>query len=776
MTEAISFSQGSVGLPLEVTTFVGRRSDRRRIRELMAESRLITLTGFGGIGKTRLALRMATELRRVFDELYLVELGGVVDPEAVPDQIAAALGLHGRVRRSATIAAVEYLRPRTVLLVLDNCEHVVGAAAVIADTFLRTCPGVHLLATSREPLRIDGEVEFAIAPLTVPGSVSDDEPLHQYEAVQLFLDRARGIVPDFALTDDNRVAVAAISRKLEGIPLAIELAAARLRTFSPHELNAHLTDRWELLGRGSRTAPGRHSTMAACIEWSFDLCTPTERLLWAKASVFVDGFELDAAASVCSDPHDDEPIAETLASLVEKSVVISTRDHAMNRYRLLPPIRQRGRVELARLGWDTEVRRRHKDFYVALLGRAHDCWFSAHQLESLGRLRRERRNIGKAMEWYAREPDTPDEGLLTGANLLEFGLVESRFQQGRGWFERILASRTGQPETRALALRTACFWAATQGDIESATRLLEEGQALAAVVGGETEALLTQAAGYIATFAGEPIHAAQLLNKAGRSFAASGNHAELAFCQVLLALDSILLGDLDGALEHHRACLTLTESVGESWLRSWSLWMAGQALWLRGDVQAAQELVIQSMRLKRLLAEPLGIAVLLETLSWFVAAADPERAAVLLGAAQNEWDKIDVSIQVLPGLGRPHHESTGSARALLGDAAFDVAYSRGRALDQATAIALALEERPPRPDKPASSAETRAANSLLTRRERQIAALVHQGLSNKEIADNLVISRRTAEAHVENILTKLGFTSRTQVAAWFGEELGSGER
>ena len=774
MTEALSFSPGPADLPLEITTFVGRRADRGRVRELMSESRLVTLTGFGGIGKTRLALRMATDLRRTFEGVHVVALGGLSDPESVPDQIAAALGLQGRSRQSATIAAVEYLRTRTVLLVLDNCEHVIDVVAVVADTLLRTCPGVHLLATSREPLRIDGEVEYPVAPLSVPERQAGHEQLQQYESVQLFLDRARGIVPDFELTEDNRAAVASITRKLEGIPLAIELATARLRAFSPFELDAHLTDRWELLSRGSRTAPDRHSTMAACIEWSFDLCTPAERVLWAKVATFVDGFELDAAMSVCSDPRDDEPIQETLASLVEKSVVTTTRHGAVNRYRMLSPIRHRGRVELGRIGLDAELRRRHKDYYLGLVARTHHDWFGPRQPECVGRLRRESGNVSKALALCAAEPDLADEGLAAGAQLLEFGMVESRFNLGRRWFERILAGPAGDPETRALALRTACLWAAVQGDVRSAAGLLEEGRALASGLGGETETLFTQAAGFVALFAGDLVTAEQLLSEARGGFATEGNEAEVAWCSLLLALAHTLLGDPDGTLEHHRACLAVTEPAGESWLRSWSLWLAGRALWARGDSVAASELVTESLRLKRLISEPLGIAVVLETLAWFAAATDPGRAATLLGAAQNEWDRIDTSTDALPGFDQPRRESSEAARALLGDAAFDRAWSQGRALDQATAIALALEERPSSAADEATGQRTRAPGSVLTRRERQIAELIHKGLSNKEIADSLVISPRTAETHVEHILTKLGFTRRTQVAAWVGEQSGAG--
>lgn len=774
MTEAVSFSQAATDLPLEVTTFVGRRSDRTRIRELLGESRLVTLTGFGGIGKTRLALRMASELRRLFEGVHVVELADLTDPEDVADEFAATLGLQERSRQSATIATVEYLRSRSVLLVLDNCEHVVDVAAVMADTLLRTCPGVRILATSREPLRIQGEVDYPVAPLGVPGVATAAEPLQQYEAVQLFLDRARAIVPDFALTEDNRATVAAIIRKLEGIPLAIELAAARLRAFTPSQLEAHLSDRWELLGKASRLAPFRHQTMAACIEWSFDLCTPAERLLWAKVSVFVDGFELDAAGAVCSGPEDPEPVEEILASLVEKSVVTASRDPSGNRYRMLPPIRNRGRAELARIGRNAEVGRRHTDFYLGLLSQAHEDWFGPRQLDWIGRLHRDLGNVAKALSVSATDPEGPDRGLLAGADLLEFGLVESRFQRGRSWLDEVLERGSGDPDVRARALRSACVWAVMQGDVEAATRLLEEGRALLTGLDGDATTLFVQAAGFVALFTGDPTQAAQLLEEARRGFATTGNERELAFCAFLLALDDVLLGDLGGALDQHSTCLALTEAAGETWLRSWSMWSAGLALWGRSESTAAHELVTESLRLKRLVGEPLGIAVLLDTLAWFRADRDPEGAAVLLGAAENEWDRIEAS-QLLPGLGTPRSASTQTARALLGETAFDLAVAQGRSLDQGTAITMALDEQPTPTATAATNKTNRHPGSVLTRRERQIAELVHEGLSNREIAAILVISPRTVEAHVEHVLVKLGFTSRTQVAAWIGEQLRSGD-
>jgi serine/threonine-protein kinase PknK len=769
MTEALSFSPMPGELPAEITTFVGRRSDRVRVRELMSQARLVTLTGFGGVGKSRLALRMAIELRRLFaDGVCFVELGGVSEPSRVPDEVATSLGLQGRSKQSASIAVVEYLRSRSMLLVLDNCEHVVDVAAVLADTVLKTCPQLRVLTTSREPLRIGGEAVHSLSGLSFPSTAElDGGSTHPSDAVELFLDRARAIVPDFSLNDVNRAAVAAVCHKLEGIPLALELAAARLRTLSPAELDTHLSDRWELLSKGSRTAPRRHSTMAACIEWSFDLCTPAERQLWARSAVFVDGFELDAATFVCLDPDGDEPLADTLQSLVDKSVLTATMHERANRFRMLPPIRRRGLEELTRTGHVDEIRRRHKDFYVGMVVRAHKDWFSSRQAEWMGQLRGNSGNLHNALEMCANNPGESDSGLVAGANLLEIGLVEGRFRQGGRWFDKLLSTATGEPETRARALRTASWWAAMQGDVDTSRSLLEEAQALTPR-GGETETLLAQTAGFMALQNGDVVRADLLLHEAAQGFSLTGNRAELALTWMLLGLVRSLVGDTDGALGCHRECLAITEPAGETWVRSWSLWVAGQVVSAQGDLERGEDLLRQSLRLKQQLAERSGIGVLLESLALTSAISGPERAAVLMGAAQNEWDKVDTSTEVLPGLDSPHRDALGMARAALGDAAFEAAWARGRMLDQASAIAFALGESAGSAKK-ASGKGTHAVRGVLTRRESQIAELIHQGLSNKEIADALVISTRTAETHVEHIFTKLGLTKRTQVSAWMGD-------
>jgi len=752
-----------------LTTFIGRRWDLRRIRDLLTESRLVTLTGYGGIGKTRLALRVAEQLRRAFrDGVYLVQLGALDDPDGVPEQIATALGLHGHPRQSPTISLVEYLRKRSALLVLDNCEHVVESAAVLADTVLRTCPGIRILATSREALRIDEEAVHPVAPLTVPApNETGPTPLHQFESVQLFLDRARSLVPDFGISEENRTAVAAICRKLEGIPLAIELATARLRALSPAELDRQLTDRWELLSHGNRTAPYRQSTMAACIDWSYRLCTPAEQRLWAKVAVFVDGFELDAALAVCSDPDEEEPIADTLGSLVEKSVLTAVRYQSTNRFRMLPPIRQRGLAELAQLGSLEALRSRHQEFFVSLVVGAHEDWLGPRQLDWIRRLRREDGNLLSAFELRSGRPGDAAACVLAAANLLEYGTIQGRIGQGRRWLERVLAKADRDAMGRAHALRTACWWATMQGDLDATTSLLDEAWSLAAEHRGDIAGVLTQASGLVAMYAGDVERAEELLVEAAGRFRTSGNDYELALTSMLLAVNRGLLGDLEGALESHQDCLAITEPAGELWVRSWSLFAAGFAMWARGDTDAGRALR-QALRLKRQLGDRQGIGSLLEALAWFVADTDPGRAALLMGAAQNEWDKAETSFESLPGFAVRHQQCLASIRASLGDS-LDHEWSRGRSLDQQSAINLALDERPT-PSSTSVDTPVRASHQILTRRQGQIAKLVSQGLSNKEIAEALVISRRTAEAHVEHILTKLGFTSRTQIAAWMQED------
>jgi predicted ATPase len=327
-------------LPLELTSFVGRRREVTEVRRLLSVSRLVTLTGVGGVGKTRVALRVAADLRRLFDdEVWLVDLSTLQDPTLLGHTVAATLGLREQPARPPVVVLAEYLGGRQLLLVLDNCEHLVDACAVLSEALLRTCPDLRILATSREPLGIDGEATLHVPPLSVP---DPERPpalrgLSRYGAVTLFTDRAAAVLPEFALTEDNQVAVVRICHRLDGLPLAIELAAARLRSLSADQILHRLTDPYRLLTSGSRSAPARQQTLRSCIEWSYDLCSAPERTLWPRLSVFAGGFELDAAEGICGGDLAPADLLDLVASLVGKSILIREGHGAVVRYRLLEP-------------------------------------------------------------------------------------------------------------------------------------------------------------------------------------------------------------------------------------------------------------------------------------------------------------------------------------------------------------------------------------------------------------------------------------------------------
>lgn len=763
------------GLPLETTSFVGRRRDRGKVRQLLGDARLVTLTGFGGVGKTRLALRVASGLRRAFaDGVHVVSLAAVGDPALIAQTVVTVLGLQTRTQRAAVDSLADYLRKREVLLILDNCEHVIEAVATLADILLGRCARLRILATSREPLRITGETVYAVSPLSVPPreTGSPRSALHAFEAVGLFIDRARAVQPDFELSDVNGAAVAKICSKLEGIPLAIELAAVRLRTMSPAELADNLTGRWAILTRGSRTAPDRQRTMAACIEWSYELCSEVERDVWAAVSAFSGGFDFDAADWLCAGVSPDEPLADVLAALVDKSVLVAQRHDTYTRFRLLPPIRHRGLRRLEETGQLMKFRRRHRDWYARLAHLAREDWVSPHQVDWIHKLRRETSNLQTALGYCCAEPGESESGLRMGVDLHEFGLAEGLFYPGLMWFHRLLPLAPEPTPLRALALRTACWWSAASGDLASSLRLLVEGQHVADEVGGAVENLFTQTAGFVALFSGDFARATELFDEALGGFRNEEDTLEVVQTLYLLQLAHVFSGDFERALKCHEQCLQITEPVDESWARGYSTWIAGFTHWCRGDVPMAMSLYRRALDISRRIDDPVGIGLCFEGLAWIAVSSNPERATVLLGAAGGVWDRIETSTSALRGLFVHHQDAVAAISASLGEAARDEAWACGRSLILHDAIHYAIDEKSVRKGV-ATAGEARGSDppDILTKREKQVATLVAQGMSNKDIADTLVISKRTAETHVENILTKLGFTSRNQIMVWMADQV-----
>ncbi|PND53311.1 MULTISPECIES: protein kinase [Rhodococcus] len=764
---AIPGTTGS--LPLERTSFVGRRHELTEAKNLLTGSRLVTLTGIGGVGKTRLAMRVAAAVQRDYAQgVRLVELGELHDRASLLDAVAAAVGLRDQSARPMQEVLLEFLAPRQVLVVLDNCEHLIDAVADLADLLLRTCPRLRILATSREPLVLGGEAVLAVPPLTVPDPQQPPSmrTLPRYEAVKMFTERAAAAVPGFALTEDNAATVARICHRLDGLPLPIELAAARLRALSPEQILERLTDRYILLTRGSRGAPTRQQTLRWCIDWSFELCTAVEQRVWGRVAVFAGSFDLDAAEQVCGADMAAGEVLDTLTALVDKSILIREEAGSVVRFRMLETLRDYGVEKLEQSGEDITVRRRHRDWYEALACAAEAEWISARQLDWIARLKREQPNIREARDFCVK--DDPVAGLRIAAALFSFWSSQSLYNEGRRWYDQLLARQDGPPILeRARALYCASVMANVQGDFHAGTTLVEHARTLAAQTTDPlVRALVSFADGRLGLLSGDFEHARSHLESALAQFSERGDRTLEVTALTALGTAYGLSGLREEALECHERVLAITTTHGETVHRSYALWALGIILWQQGNTSRSAQFLEESLELSRQVRSPHIVAASLEALAWIsVDQRDARRAAVLMGAADGLAQAIGSSPIIHSHLVAYHEECARKTRQKLGGDAFSAAYRQGEQFGFDAAIAYALREHPPVDSPPGTEASAR-----LTKRERQVADLIGEGLTNQAIARRLVISPRTAQGHVEHILAKLGFTSRAQVAAWVTEQ------
>ncbi|GAA4484430.1 hypothetical protein GCM10023094_37600 [Rhodococcus olei] len=761
-------SSGEVGnLPLELTSFVGRRTELSEVRNALAESRLVTLAGIGGVGKTRLALRAASKVRRDFaGGAWLVQLGELSDASLVVDVVASTLRLRNQGGRPMLEVLVDFLSTRRLLLVLDNCEQVVEAVAELAESLLRACPEVRILATSREVLGIDGESVLPVAPLEFPDPTSAPSlrELTRYDALTLFAERGVAAVPGFELTEDNLLTVARICSRLDGLPLAIELAAARLRVMSSDQILRRLDDRFALLTGGRRGAPSRHQTLRWCVGWSYDLCTQAEQQLWGRLSVFAETFDLDAAERVCGSDLDPQELLDLLSALVDKSILIRGETDGAVRFKLLGAVLDYGRERIEEAGEYQGMSRRHRDWYEQLAIDAADGWVSPRQLEWIGRLDRELPNLRRALEFSLSE--SGEHALRIASALYSFWIARGMFNEGRRWLDRALARPAGGPsEERAGALYADSIMSAIQGDLPVATarmgelRLLAEGGADAM-----TSALYAFVDGFVALTSGELARAGTRLEDAVDGFGACGEVTLQLGALISLGWAHELRGDSAGALACHEKALGLAGSHGESVYRAYVLWALGVTVWRRGERDRAERVLEECLRLTQQVGDPLMGTTCLEALAWTASEGnDARRAAVLMGAADAQGRVVGSSTVLFPNLLVYHDECVRRTRATLGVKAFETASREGGSMRIDEAIAFALGEQP----RPAGRGTGRSA--MLTKRERQVADLLAEGLTNKAIAARLAISQRTVGGHVEHALAKLGFTSRAQIAAWVVE-------
>ena len=752
----------SSNLPVEVTSFVGRRAELREVKRLLTTTRLLTLTGSGGAGKTRLALRAATEMARGFpDGAWLVMLAPIQDPLLVPQAVFSALGLQDLSVGASLSTLAEYLAAKRLLLVLDNCEHLLDACATLARTLLTSCPSLHVLATSRQALDMAGEFRMDVPPLSLP-EAGDDAALEQVlscDAVALLSERASAVVPGFTVDAANAAAVLGVCRRLDGIPLALELAAVRLGALTLDQLSRGLADELSILGSGRRGAEPRQQTLEAAIGWSYGLLGEQERLLWARLSVFAGGFEEDAAIAVCADARlPEDQMVNLLAALVEKSILNRQLRESGVRYWLLETIRQYGRQRLRELDEETSIQKRHFD-WIHTLAKVAGAW-DARQAEAFHRIHRERDNLWAALESCLRQPSEVAAAAELAQDLCEYWASRGPLSDVR----RILASLTemAPPDSlpRARLLWVTASVAVSQNDYEACAALTEESLRIGrllkdAEVVGWSLAYLALARWGVGNLA-----EATRLDQEALALAGSMELSRLELGASSVLTDILLTsGELDRVLELGGEALEKSKARGELLMRSLLLNAMSQASWRQGERQRAEALAREGARCSHELNDWFSLAILIETLAWIAAEqAAYERAATILGLAQ--YVRGASAFTVIESYRPQHARSVALATEGLGQAAFDAAFQRGQEMTIGEGVAFAVEGKQPPKPTPAAKPGTRAG---LTRRQLDIAQLIADDLSNKQIADRLFLSERTVETHITNIMNKLGLNSRVQI-------------
>jgi predicted ATPase/DNA-binding CsgD family transcriptional regulator len=760
------------GLPAQLTSFVGREREVNEVRRRLSEARLVTLIGTGGVGKTRLALTVAAGVRRGFvDGVRFVDLTPLTDEALLGYAVADALGIHEQSGRPPSEIVIDFLRDRQLLLVLDSCEHVLDSAARFAADVLPAAPGLRMLCTSRQPLGIIGEHLWEVPPLELPepGQRLPADAQVRFAAVALFAERALAVAPDLAMTPELQSIVVEVCRNLDGLPLAIELAAAQLGTVSVHQLAALLQNRVGMLAI-RHAVPRRHRTLEETFDWSFELCSPEERELWVRLSVFVGSFTYEAAAHVYRDDGESNILLGPLTGLIDQSIL--THSEQM-RYRLLDTVRQYGLRKLRSAGADQEamLRQRHRDWYLGLTERFAAAWFGPDQVAWLDRLRLEHANLRSALTYCLSAPDQAQAGLKLATGMRYFWVASGGGREGRYWLERALAADTTPTPARVDALSAYCNVLATTSNHLVAAGVVREEMELATRLGDPLRLVTaTSDLGINLFFTDNHAEARVKLEESFKGFTDLGVvDAHTCIVRLTTGITALWQGEIDAASAICAEVRALCEQRSDGWVMANALIISAMIEMARRDLEKAGEHLREGLRLSHTLGDVRGLTTCFDMSAHLAVAAGAfERAATLHGAAHRWWSELGRMTDGPSPFRERMKQLEACTKEALGDAAFDRAYGLGGGLTLDDVVFYALGEKPPRPPRsPAEQPDDSAAG--LTRRELQIAELVSQGLSNREMAARLVISQRTAESHVEHILTKLGFNSRAQIAAWVAQ-------
>lgn len=744
-----SFTQ----LPLELTSFVGREKESSEVQELLMRSRLVTLTGPGGSGKTRLALRVGVELFDSFaDGVWFVELAAVKNSAQLVGAVASLFDMRESARRSVATELVNYLGDRELLLLLDNCEHLIQACAELVQTLLKSCPRLKVLATSREALSTEGEMCFSVPPLSLPEiqALSTPEILLQSEAARLFVERAAAVESKWQLTEQNAQSVAQICRRLDGMPLAIELAAARVKVLSTAQIAERLDDQFRLLVGGSRTAVPRHQTLRACLDWSYQLLSAAERNLFARLSVFAGGWTLEAAEQVSPDRElqrqaeteraasptnpitvPSTAVLDLLGSLVDKSLVVASEQEGEKRYHMLEPIRLYAREKLDASGEAQVVRERHLDFFLQLAERAEPKLKGSEQLRWLDRLEGELDNMRVAWEWAI-------EHNLSLALRLEYALLGFRWRraylaEGREWANLLVrhAEKWGDRLLQSQTLNAAGFVANRQRESLLARKFLEESLTIARMIGDERNTAFVLAELGYSHIPSNPQKAHTYLDESLALYRELGDDWQIAFQLEILAVAfdlegnskqgqalhrqsmvlfgelgdklslvyplnslgeiALLEGDYGGARSIFQECVEIDRAGGLFNHLALATFNLGKVLFLQGAHQEARALFQESLQLyARRRAKDIMVLDLLGMTGIISALGKPEQAVRLLGAAESNFEDADLHIEVADRL--LYDQVVNSVRAELDERSYERMWLEGRTMTVEQAIEYALAE------------------------------------------------------------------------------------
>ncbi len=755
-------------MPAELTSFIGRRHQLQEIKSALTGARMVTLVGPGGVGKTRLALRAATDLRRGIPEgVWLVELAGLRDAELVTKAVMTSLGLRDESSRWPVSRLIDYVASKRLLLVLDNCEHLLDASAVLADAVLREAPSLRILATSRQPLGVAGETVVQVGPLSVPeadGRMALDR-IAQSEAVALLVERAREAGAAFEVTPDNRAAVVELARRLDGIPLAIELAAVRLRTLGLDQLVERLNDRFQLLVGGSRTAPVRHQTLEATIAWSHDLLGQDDRAVLRRLSVFPGSFSLEAAEKVGqAGAASPAGVIDVLTTLVERSFVVREGTSGRARYRMHETMREFALLRLTEAGEEAAARGAHLSFFSGLCRTTEfdvAGTGAASTLAALDELDLEADNLRAALGHCLADPAGADLGLTMAAGLAQYWRTRA-VSEGIHWIDALLDRRGRDDAVRSRALFVKISLAVAQGDPAEGLEAVAEATAIARRL--KDDALLVR---ILANQAALEVIAGDLSAARSTSADATALAARLGddMSFIVAAQSEAFIASLDGDFVRMRdvglAAASRCRQRDEPFMLSTHLTSAGMGALMLGEHATAEAALIEALRASLAVDDRPGLVIRMQALASSAAmAGNGRRSAALLGAS--EMLRLEIGAQISPFTSSLVAKAQEQAEAVLGEERYNKAFEEGARLDREGAVALALGTKAPR--EPGRAIDK--APSPLGKREREVAELIAEGLSNKEIATRLFLSERTVETHVYNILNKLGFNSRVNIAAW----------